>query len=133
MTYYIVVITAVLILIAIDLDAKNNNSVSEVILGNTGTLTCTANSSQPCSYTWYWVDSVNEEVVSNGSTLIPLKTGWYKCEAECYIRHKQCTVVSRLVHVSDQKSEKGSISNSHFSLFLWVTRFLIDLLFVSMQ
>lgn len=65
-------------------------------------VSCLAKSSQPCSYRWKWVDGVHELIVSNDAVLTPSSTGWYKCEAQCNIRGKQCTVLSKLVHVLEQ-------------------------------
>lgn len=91
-----------------------DNSTTETILDTEKVFNCSANSSQSCGYKWKWFDGVHEEVVSHESRLTPQKPGWHKCESECFIRGKQCTVLSRLVHVSENRSKNISTTTSTF-------------------
>src|SRR6218665_3266731 len=91
--------------IGIDIDIDTDKSLTDMLYDTKSNVNCLARSSQPCNYTWKWVDGVHEEVVSNGTWLTPSKTGWYKCEAECNIRGQQCTVLSKLVRVSKHTSK----------------------------
>lgn len=95
-------------------DLEADNSTTETIMDTEKNFNCSAISSQSCGYKWKWFDGVHEEVVSHKSTLTPQKPGWYKCESECFIRGKQCTVLSRLVHVSESRSKNISTINSTF-------------------
>src|SRR6218665_2656967 len=86
----------------IDID----NSVTETSFDTKTTANCLEKSSQPCSCTWTWVDGIHDEVVSTDAALTPSKIGWYKCEVERYIRGRQCTMLAKLVHISEQTSKK---------------------------
>lgn len=117
-----------LTIITVDLDAKTNNSISKLVYGTKATITCWANSSQSCSYTWKWVDEIEEEVVSNRSTFETSRTGLYKCEAECSIRGKLCTVLYRLVHVSEQTGKNVSSAIDSFRFcFIWLNGLTVNL------
>lgn|SRR6218665_613000 len=109
--------------IGIDTDIDTDNSLTEMPYDSKSNVNCLARSSQPCNYTWKWVDGVHEEVVSNGTGLTPSKTGWYKCEAECNIRGQQCTVLSKLVRLSKQTRKKLYLHVAYLSSF-WLILFL---------
>lgn len=94
-------VTMIVTVLGVNIDTL----VTEMVIGTRETVDCSANCSQSCSYIWKWVDGVHEEVLSTSSTLRPWKTGWHKCEAECSIRDNQCTTISKLVYVQEQKSK----------------------------
>ena len=91
----------------IALDVKTDNSVKKMVHGAEEEVICSVNSSQSCNLTWKWIDGVHEEIVANGPALVTHKPGWYKCESECNIRGKWCTVLSKLVHVAELQSKNA--------------------------
>lgn len=94
----------------IALDAETRIVAKEMIEGADEKVYCSVNSSKSCSHTWKWIDGVGlrEEVASYRSTLTVRKLGWYKCDSECNIRGKRCTVLTKLVHVIAQKGKNVS-------------------------
>lgn len=106
-----------IIIITMDLDANTDNSVSKLAYGTKETVNCSANSSQSCSYKWKWIDEGHEEVVSTSSALIPSRPGLYKCEAECSIRGKQCTLLSGQILVTEETGKNISTSTNLFKFY----------------
>ena len=55
-------------------------------------VSCSANTSQSCSYRWKWFSGDDVTSESDNQILKPKKVGRHRCEATCSFRSRSCTV-----------------------------------------
>ena len=80
---------------------KNSKSVN---VTHGGSIVCSANSSEICSYRW---TMQNGTIVSEAANLTVIDTGTYFCDATCSLDHDKCTVRSMVAEF--KKIHKGTL------------------------
>src|SRR6218665_2366081 len=61
---------------------------------------CSANSSQPCHYSWYDQSNESNEMLAIGQSVFIDKPGSYRCVAKCTIRGQTCEILPAVVNFS---------------------------------
>lgn len=86
-----------------------------------GEVNCSANSSQPCLYSWSQVKNGEEVNISDNAMFVPQVAGLYRCLARCPIGGRVCALEALHVHVFyAQESDCGQRT----PLFVpWLTAF----------
>jgi len=86
------------VIIISSLDSFNDFHLTEKSINDE--LSCKVNSSEQCTNRWIWnsVDG-SETALYDQSNITAGISGLYRCESECNIRGKRCTVSSVLVYI----------------------------------
>lgn len=87
-----------------------------------GEVNCSANSSQPCLYSWSQVKNGEEVNISDNAMFVPQVAGLYRCLARCPIGGRVCALEALHVHVFyAQESDCGQRAPPLF--VPWLTAF----------